>query len=468
MMQALTHIAPAAGAVLTIQAIVLLVGPITPLAFLIAGVIVLMLGVSLTQLARHLPSAGGYYTYVTETLGPRWGFLTSWAYFLYDPIQGGMNLAFAGWIVNSVLGYYYGINVPWIWPLFVVIGGVGLGAMMYYGIAITAKVQVVLGGIEIIVLLALCASGFVHPGAGGTSLQVFNPSHIVKGGNLFLAVVFSIFAYTGFEACVPLAEESRNPLKNIPRAIMVSIGISVLLYILFSWGIMAAWGLGNSGALATSVENPVVKIASQLWGGVDILVILVYINSVAGAVLAGNNATTRVYFGMARNGAFPRAFRKVGGNTRTPTNAITLQIGLTLLIGLGASMIFGPEKQLFLIATVITLALILVYVVGNVGVIRMYMTTYRKEFNWVLHLAFPVISSVALLLVFYNSIVPLPAYPVSLAPFIVGAWLVIGVGIVFGVHRWGREDWLGKVGGAMVSQVDAGVFVEKDDGGAEH
>src|SRR5665213_2916813 len=71
-MQALTHVAPAAGAILTIQAIVLLVGPIAPLAFLIAGVIVVMLGISLTQLARHLPSAGGYYTYVTDTLGPRW------------------------------------------------------------------------------------------------------------------------------------------------------------------------------------------------------------------------------------------------------------------------------------------------------------------------------------------------------------------------------------------------------------
>ncbi len=459
-MQALTHVAPAAGAILTIQAIVLLVGPITPLAFLIAGVIVVMLGVSLTQLARHLPSAGGYYTYVTDTLGPKWGFMTAWAYFLYDPIQAGMNLAFAGWITNTVLNLYYGVNIPWLWPIFVLVGAVGVALLMYNGIAITAKVQVALGGFEILVMLALTFTGFIHPGAGGTSLAVFNPGNIVHGGNLFLAIVFSIFAYTGFEACVPLAEESKNPLKTIPVAIMVSIVVGVLFYIIVSWGIMSGWGLSNSGTLASSVNNPIVVVAKQLWGGAAILLIIVYINSVLGAVFAGDNATTRVYFGMARNRALPRVLAEVGKRHRTPNNAITFQAAITIVIGLGASLIFGPESQLFLIATVITLSLILVYIAGNVGVIKYYLTVHRDEFNWFLHLAMPILSSIALLIVFYYSVVPLPAYPVVLAPFIVGVWLLIGVGIIFGVRRWGHADWLDKVGSAMVAEVDASSFEE--------
>jgi amino acid transporter len=459
-MQALTHVAPAAGAILTIQAIVLLVGPIAPLAFLIAGVIVVMLGISLTQLARHLPSAGGYYTYVTDTLGPRWGFLTAWAYFLYDPIQGGMNLAFAGWITNTVLNLYYGINVPWLWPAFVIVGSVGIALLMYTGIAITARVQVALGAFEILVMMALALTGFIHPGAGGASMAVFNPGNIVKGGNLFLAIVFSIFAYTGFEACVPLAEESKNPLKTIPTAIMASIVIGVLFYILVSWGVMSGWGLAHSDTLASSVNNPVVVVTKQLWGGFSILLVIVYINSVLGAVFAGNNATTRVYFGMARNHALPRVLSEVGKRHRTPNNAITLQAGLSLLIGLGASLIFGPDKQLFVIATVITLSLILVYIAGNIGVIKYYLTVHRDEFNWFLHLAMPIVSSIALLIVFYYSVVPLPAYPVVLAPFIVGIWLLIGVGIIFGVRRWGHADWLDKVGSAMVAEVDASTFEE--------
>lgn len=453
-MQALTHVAPAAGAVLTIQAIVLLVGPITPLAFLIAGVIVVMLGISLTQLARHLPSAGGYYTYVTDTLGPKWGFMTAWAYFLYDPLQAGMNLAFAGWLINSVLNLYYGINAPWLWPVFVVVGTVGVALLMYNGIAITAKTQVFLGLFEILVILALAFTGFIHPGAGGTSLAVFNPVHEAKGGSLFLAIVFSIFAYTGFEACVPLAEESRNPRKTVPRGIMASIVIGVLFYIVVSWGVMSGWGLANAHSLATSSDNPIVLITRTLWGGAAVLLPLVYLNSVLGAVLAGDNATTRVYFGMARNGALPRILSHVNKRTGAPDNAITLQAVITLVIGLGASLIFGPENQLFLIATVITLALILVYIAGNVGVIRYYLTVHRDEFNWFLHVAMPILSSIALGIVFYKSVSPLPAYPVNLAPFIVGGWLLVGVGIVFGLRRWGRGDWLQKVGLAMTDDVD--------------
>jgi len=216
-MQALTHVAPAAGAIVTVQVIAQLVGLTTPLAFLIAFLICLMLAASLTQLARHLPSAGGYYTYVSRTIGPRAGFMTAWLYFLYDPIQGGMNLAFAGWFMNSVLGTLYGVSTPWLWPITLAVGAVLITLLMYRGIKISGKVLVILGMLEILIFVCLAATGFVHAGPGGVSLSVFNPAHkIPHGGSMFLAVVFSIFAFTGFEACVPLAEESRRPRGTSP------------------------------------------------------------------------------------------------------------------------------------------------------------------------------------------------------------------------------------------------------------
>src|SRR5881392_951536 len=70
LMQGITHIAPAVGIVLTIQLISSLAGVTAPLAYLIAFAIVLTLGISLTQLAKHLASAGGYYTYVSRTVSP--------------------------------------------------------------------------------------------------------------------------------------------------------------------------------------------------------------------------------------------------------------------------------------------------------------------------------------------------------------------------------------------------------------
>src|SRR5438477_10317745 len=94
LMQAITHIAPAAGVVVTIQFIASYAGLTSPIALIIAFLTTLTLGLSLTQLARHLPSAGAYYTYVSHPLHPRAGFLTRCVYFLYDPLHAAMPAAF--------------------------------------------------------------------------------------------------------------------------------------------------------------------------------------------------------------------------------------------------------------------------------------------------------------------------------------------------------------------------------------
>src|ERR1700712_3261150 len=93
MMQAISHIAPAVGLVLTIQYITSIAGVASPFAYAVAVLIVVTLGISLTQLAKHLPSAAGYYTYIGRTVHPRAGFLTAWLYLLYDPTSTAINLA---------------------------------------------------------------------------------------------------------------------------------------------------------------------------------------------------------------------------------------------------------------------------------------------------------------------------------------------------------------------------------------
>lgn len=449
-MQALTHVAPAAGAIVTIQFIAQLVGLTTPLAFLIAFLICLMLAASLTQLAKHLPSAGGYYTYVSRTVGPRSGFMTAWMYFLYDPIQGGMNLAFAGWFLNSVLGTLYGVSAPWLWPITLLVGTGLITFLMYRGIKLSGKVLVILGMVEILIFVALAVTGFVHSGPGGVSTGVFNPAHrLPQGGSMFLAVVFSIFAFTGFEACVPLAEESRRPRTNIPRAIMISVIVGGLFYVLISWGVISGWGTASLHGFEASSANPIIVVAKRLWGGFAILILLAYLNSIFGACFSGNNAASRVFFGMGRSGSLPAALGKVGGRARTPTNAITLQAFLTLAVGFGMSLALGPSNQLFLLATVITLGLSMVYIAGNIGVMTYYLRERRAELNWLLHVIFPVASSVAIVVVCYKSVVPLPAWPVSLAPFIAGGWIIVGLVVVVVLQRSGRTEWLQRAGDVL-------------------
>ena len=85
LMQGIGHTAPATAILLTLPITATYAGDAAPLAYLLAFAVVLMLGVGLTQLARHLPSAGGYYTYVSRTVHPRAGFLTAWLFFPTHP-----------------------------------------------------------------------------------------------------------------------------------------------------------------------------------------------------------------------------------------------------------------------------------------------------------------------------------------------------------------------------------------------
>src|SRR5260221_6388476 len=119
-MQNVTHIAPAIAAFFFTQTLVGSAGAQAPLAYLIGFIIVLPLGLCLVQLAKKFPSAGGYFTYVSGTLGPRAGVLTGWMFVLYSPIVAGPLLAFLGQIFEGEGQGNYG----WTWfHWWVVVGG---------------------------------------------------------------------------------------------------------------------------------------------------------------------------------------------------------------------------------------------------------------------------------------------------------------------------------------------------------
>src|SRR5450432_1869018 len=111
--QGITHIAPAMGLVVTVQFVTTMAGIASPLAYGIAFLIVMMLGVCLAQLALHLPSAGGYYTYVSRSLNPKAGFLVGWMFFIYDPLTAAINLAYLGFLLQTTLRLEAHINCPW-------------------------------------------------------------------------------------------------------------------------------------------------------------------------------------------------------------------------------------------------------------------------------------------------------------------------------------------------------------------
>jgi len=450
LMQGVTHIAPAVGLVLSIQFIASNAGVTTPLAFGAAFLIVMTLGISLTQLARHLPAAGGYYTYVSRTVHPRAGFLTAWLYFLYDPTGAAINIAFMGYFFNSTLKSEYGVTFPW-WAFFLIATAL-VTVLIYRGIEISARTVVTLGAVEVAIVVALSIAGIIHAGPGGITAAPYNPVRAPSSNGLFLGVVFSIFAFTGFESVAPLAEETREPRRTLPRAIILSLLIMGAFYLFCSYGSLVGWGTHNMKSFIGSAENPVFVLAKRLWGGLWIVVFLAVINSIIAVSIACTNAATRVFYGMARSGVLPQSLATVHPVYKTPRNAILLQTAITLVIGLGLGFWLGPDQEYFMMGTAITLGLIFVYGAGNLGVFRLYRGEHAREFNPLLHLVFPLFSTLALLYVGYASISPLPAYPVSIAPFLVAVWLIAGVFLAWYLSRTGKEEWLRKAGQTAYEQ----------------
>jgi amino acid transporter len=443
MMQAITHIAPGLNVLLGLVFIVSFAGIIAPLAYFVGGVICLLVAIVLTQLAKHFNGAGGYFTYVSKTINPRTGWLTAWTYFLYDPVAVAAVCAFTAALLNNTFKAQYGWGIPW-WVTFLVLVAI-VNASTLFGVALSAQLMLVLGLLEMLIFLGLAISGLVSPGAGGVNFHSFNPSNGTTYHGFYLAVVFTILALSGFESVAPLAEESENPRRNLPIAIVGSTIIVAVFYLFVNWGILVGAGTANLTHFQ-ALPDPIFELARRLWGGAWLLVLFAAVNSALAVSIAIQNASTRVFFGMGRAGALPHALGKVHPRWKTPWNAIWLELAITLILGFGLSFWFGATGQFGFIGTFQTLGLVLVYSAGNIGCMLWYWRSRRSEFNWLLHGFIPIASSAAMLWVAYKTIEGAHLlHPKSFTdyPFWVAlGWIVLGLVIMLVASRTGREEWL--------------------------
>ena len=457
-MQAITHIAPAIAGFLFTPAIVGFTGITAPLAYLIGFILVLMLGSTLAQLAKHMPSAGGYYTYVSRAIHPRAGFLVSWMYILYSPLVGGPLAGYFGWIVAGELKQHWGIDVPWLWFASVLLFAPLTAFLQWEGIKLSTKFMVITGGLEMLLVMALAISGFLFPPAGtGITLSVFDPGQITgqaagaAGAFTFagfsLAVVFTVQGLTGWEASAPLAEETKDPRRNVPLSVMLSIVLIGSFLVIVFWGVITGFG-NDAKAIVEAPVLPALALAQRVWGDFWVLILFAFLNSVAAVCIACANVGTRMWYSMARSGSFPAALAKVHPEHKTPTNAILVQMILNLVAGTYVGLTWDPQTGFFLVTgLLLVLAVSVAYIMANLAVVVFYWNQVRSEFNWILHVVFPVLSTGVLLYAIYKSF-PLST-PYDLAPIVNGAWLVIGVIILLVLRARGNEEWLVKAGASL-------------------
>jgi amino acid transporter len=240
---------------------------------------------------------------------------------------------------------------------------------------------------------------------------------------------------------------------------MLSIVLIGTFLVIVFWGVITGFG-NDADAIANSKELPALALAHRVWGDLWFIVMLAFLNIVAAGSVACANVGTRMWYSMARSGSFPKALATLHPTHKTPTNAILVQLALNIAAGLFVGAVWGSDIGFFFATgIVLVLAVTVVYILANVAVFRFYRKEQPTEFNWILHLVFPVVSSIILIYACYRGFFdPFPADPYNLGPFIVGGWFVIGIGLLFVLRARGDEGWMVKAGQALGDELPIPAF----------
>jgi amino acid transporter len=298
----------------------------------------------------------------------------------------------------------------------------------YYGVQFSLRTTALLGGAEMLILLALAVTFLVHPGPHSSYRAPLEPSlspHHFRG--ILAGMVFSILALSGFEAPAPLAQESRRPGKFVASAIMLSLLAIGAFYVFASYASAIGWGTADMAGFANDA-NPYYTLGHRLWGAGWWLVVLAIVNSAIGAGLACTNAASRVMYTMGQTGTLPPAFGRIHPVHRTPTFAI----GFLQLCGIVPVLLVGlllrPSDIFGFLGTIATLAAIILYSMANVALTAYVRRELPHEFSISRHAVIPWIGTIALLPVLMVTLYPVPSWPYNITPYAFAIILVLGIG----------------------------------------
>jgi basic amino acid/polyamine antiporter, APA family len=331
--------------------IYVLIGPAAALAgnalwiaFLISAVIALFTGLSYAELSSMFPKAGAEYDYVRNAFSPGLAFVIGWLILLSGVLA-------AATVALGFAGYFFALTgVPMHLSASVLI--VVLAIILAFGVKETAWVAIISTVIEVLGLFIVIWIGLPFLG----SVDYFELPRGFPG--LFAASALIFFAYQGFESMVKFSEETRDPETTIPKALILSLVISVVLYVLVAISVISVMGwqhLAESGApfadLATGTLGPRAAV------GIAIIALF----ATANTSLMSMYASSRILYGMS--GSSPRAARLawVHPQTRTPWVAI-------LICGL-LSLMFIFAGDIGFIAGVTNFTLFVTFIVINGAVI---------------------------------------------------------------------------------------------------
>lgn len=419
--------APGAGLAYAIMTGSLFSGGALPLAVVGATIGCVLVAVGIAQMAKHISTAGGLGSFVGRAFHPALGFVVAFcAPMFYLAALPYLMLVF-GNLVAAALFPEGGAAYKTTW----IVAGLAClllsGALNYFGAGFSTKVGVILGSLEILVLLVMSVHMIIASGSNN-SVSVFTTEHANAEGfggmsGVIAASVYGFLAFIGFEAGAPLAAETKNPKRNVPRAIVWSAVIVGVFYIIGSYAASTYFGADRLFDFMNFNEGDGwIGMAKKLWGAGWIVLLLALLNSSVACANGASMGGTRHIWAMARAGTIPKIFAKTHRRWKSPVAAIYFMFGVGAFAALIGGLLWGPIASLGLFGTIIAVIALPVHMLAALSCPIYYWRYRRHEFNVLVHLIIPVLGVLFLIPGFFvgagirvfSFVAPL-SWPISLA-----------------------------------------------------
>ncbi len=308
-------------------------GPALILAFLLNGLVTSLTAMSYAELGSALPGAGGGYQWIKEALGGTLGFISGWMSWFAQAVAGSLYALafgrFAAELIHVAGISTFGLTISQISLLFMTLIIITFTSINYIGSSETASVGNTLTVIKIVILGLLVIFGALAMSRMDGWQSRFTTGFLPNGlVGVFIAMGFTFIAFEGYEIIAQSGEEVLDPIRNIPKAIFISISVAVVVYILV--GIVAVGAITPPGDLAAyeylgeKGEIAIIEVAQQVfpWGIGGMILLLSGLASTTSALNATTYASSRVSFAMGRDHNLPEFFARIHPKRHTPYLAV--------------------------------------------------------------------------------------------------------------------------------------------------
>ena len=410
-------------------------GPALILAFALNGVVALTAAASYAELGSTFPQAGGGYAWAKLALPDPWGFLAGWmSWFSHSVAASLYALAFGAYFAHLL--HAFGLGLPHLAEpaevkVLAVLIVIFFAAVNFRGSAETGRAGNLITIGQMLILLVFAVSGLWALRGAPQWPQHFTPFFPQGVPGLLTAMGLTFVAFEGYEIIAQCGEEVRQPRKNIPRAIFLSVGCVVPLYILIAFTMLSAVrapeGIPVWQYLGSHAELAVLEAARQFAPGGVALLLLGGLFATTSALNATLYSSSRVSFAMGRDFNLPGVFALIHGKRRTPHGAIFVSsVGIIL-------MAVALPLEDVASATDITFMFLFAMINVSLVALRFQRPDVKRGFRVPFHPWVPILSTLCLLF--------LAAYLFrfsSNAWYVTIGWIALGL-IVFREYARKRE-----------------------------